>query len=128
VGGDLCDIARAAAVKSDTNNTAVAAARDRYTGEIRTAESGAVPANVNPNLEPRLEHARWMKAQGNHLAPWDPGTCAEFHGCNNLMNDVGARFEDLEYGTVNKKDLSPFLSCGWCRLILIDGGATERTL
>jgi len=79
--GDLCEIARQAAGGSSTNNTPVAAARDGYTGEVRTGESGAVPANVNPRLLPGLRQAQEMQANGIHLEEWDPRICAEFHAC-----------------------------------------------
>ncbi|MGC4897535.1 hypothetical protein [Micromonospora sp. DT31] len=124
---DLCDIARGAAGKSNTNNTGVAAARDGYTGEVRTGESGSVPGNVNPGLVPRLRQAQDMQKNGIRLEEWDPGTCAEFHAGNNLMNDVGANLDEIEYGTVRKEDGTPFPSCGWCRQILGGGGATDRT-
>ncbi len=45
-----------------------------------------------------------MQAQGNHLEEWDPGTCAEFHACNNLMNDVGASLDELDYFTITRAD------------------------
>lgn len=104
-----------------------AAARDGYTGEVRTGESGAVPTDVNQRLLPGLRQAQEMQANGTHLEEWDPGICAEFHACNNVMNEFGAHLDEIEFGTVRKDDGSPFPSCGWCRHILIGGGATERT-
>ncbi|MGN9892070.1 golvesin C-terminal-like domain-containing protein [Micromonospora sp. L31] len=126
-GEDLCEIAREEARDSDTNNTAVSAARDTYTGEVFTGESGALPSYVNPDLRPRLEAAQDMQASGHHVEPWDPGTCAEFHACNEAMNN-GAKLDEIEYGTVRKDTLEGFPSCGWCRIILGGpGGARDRT-
>ncbi|MFF5358472.1 RHS repeat-associated core domain-containing protein [Streptomyces scabiei] len=122
---DLPEWTRAEAKKSGTNNTAGAGARDGYTGERRYGESGAVPGNVHPDLAPRLQEAQDMQAQGNHLEEWDPGTCAEFHACNNLMNDVGASLDELDYFTITRADGAPFPSCGWCRRILGGGGARD---
>ncbi|WP_246101840.1 RHS repeat-associated core domain-containing protein [Streptomyces cyaneus] len=122
---DLPEWTRAEAKKSGTNNTAGAGARDGYTGERRYGESGAVPGNVHPDLAPRLQEAQDMQAQGNHLEEWDPGTCAEFHACNNLMNDVGASLDEIDYFTITRADGAPFPSCGWCRRILGGGGARD---
>ncbi|MGW1540883.1 RHS repeat-associated core domain-containing protein [Streptomyces sp. NPDC002309] len=122
---DLPEWTRAETKKSGTNNTAGAGARDGYTGERRYGESGAVPGNVHPDLAPRLQEAQDMQAQGNHLEEWDPGTCAEFHACNNLMNDVGASLDEIDYFTITRADGAPFPSCGWCRRILGEGGARD---
>ncbi|MGW3135837.1 RHS repeat-associated core domain-containing protein [Streptomyces sp. NPDC001139] len=122
---DLPEWTRGQAKKSGTNNTAGAGARDAYTGERRYGESGAVPGNVHPDLAPRLREAQDMQAQGNHLEEWDPGTCAEFHACNNLMNDVGAGLDEIDYFTITRADGAPFPSCGWCRRILGGGGASD---
>ncbi|MEV6210300.1 polymorphic toxin-type HINT domain-containing protein [Kitasatospora sp. NPDC051914] len=126
---DLCDLTKKAAQQSPTNNQAVSVARDTYTGTERSGESGAVPGNVHPELAPRLKAAQDLQASGTHKEAWDPGTCAEFHSCNNVLNTVpGIRLDDIEYFTINKRDLTPKFSCGWCQMILGGpGGAIERT-
>jgi hypothetical protein len=126
---DLGDTVREQSAASSTSNHAAAVARDGYTGEVRYGESGAVPGNVAPELAPRLREAQEMQARGggDNLEEWDPGTCAEFHACNNLMNDTGARLDEIDYYTITRGDGQPFESCGWCKQILGGGGARDRT-
>ncbi|MFD0535180.1 polymorphic toxin-type HINT domain-containing protein [Actinomadura luteofluorescens] len=121
-------------VRNDVRNSApnsnqsAAVARDGYTGETAYGESGSgVPENVNHLLLPRLQEA--LGLVGTREAPeagWGPGVCAEFHACNAVLNEnPGTRLEDLEYFTVNKVDLTPKPSCGWCQMLLAD--AREAT-
>jgi hypothetical protein len=128
---DLGDHTRADAARSPTNNQAASVARSTYTGQTAYGESGAVPGNVNPQLVPRLQAAEELVGtpQAGEV-DWGPGECAEFHSCNNLLNqDPQSDLSDLEYYTVNKADGTPKPSCGWCQMILGGpGGATERTV
>jgi hypothetical protein len=125
---DLREHVRQDSARSSTSNTAAAVARDTYTGETAYGESGAVPGNVHPDLMDRLRAAQELVDTPARAEEWQPGTCAEFHACNNAMNDLGARLDELEYYTINRRDGSPKASCGWCTMILGGpGGATERT-
>jgi RHS repeat-associated protein len=110
---------------SNTNNHAGSVARSQYTGETAYGESGATtPGNVNPQLVPGLRSAEAMVGQPG-TPDWDPGICAEFQACNNLLNhDPYTRLEDVEYHTVDRATGQPIPSCLWCQIIL--GGATER--
>jgi len=125
---DLGDHTRRDAAASRTNNHAASVAQDTYTGETAYGESGAVPGNVNPQLLSRLQAAQ-ARVGERGFPDWGPGTCAEFHSCNNLLNNVpGTILGELQYYTVVKNNGEPMRSCAWCRTILGgEGGAEEMT-
>ncbi|WP_326954014.1 LamG-like jellyroll fold domain-containing protein [Amycolatopsis sp. NBC_01286] len=131
-GGDssnLFEHTRADSGASATSNQAAAVSRDAYTGETAYGESGAVPGNVAPPLVPRLRAAEALVGTPGAPEEWAPGTCAEFHACNNALNNVpGSTLDDLEYATIDRPSGEHKPSCGWCRLILGGpGGAREVT-
>jgi RHS repeat-associated protein len=126
---DLLEHTQRDAAASPTNNFAASVAKDPYTGTTEYGESGALPGNVNPELTPRLRAAEELVDTPYEEEDWKPGTCAEFHSCNNLLNAVsGLRLSDIQYATVVKETGLPYPSCGWCRMILGgEGGAQEVT-
>ncbi|MEU8797132.1 LamG-like jellyroll fold domain-containing protein [Spirillospora sp. NPDC048819] len=122
--------ARQDAAASPTTNHAAAVSRSSYTGETAYGESlGSVPTNVVPELMPRLHAAQKLVGTADAPEPWQPGTCAEFHSCNNLLLvDQHSSLSDLEYATINKRTGAPKRSCGWCVMLLGgEGGARELT-
>ncbi|MEV7006698.1 RHS repeat-associated core domain-containing protein [Streptosporangium sp. NPDC051022] len=124
---DLLEHTRKDAAASGTTNHASSVARDTYTGQTAYGESGGVPGNVSPELLPRLRRAEELVGTPDAPEEWLPGTCAEFHSCNNLLNGLpGTRLSDLEYATTVKETGAVKPSCGWCRMILGgEGGAQE---
>ncbi|MFJ9768010.1 ricin-type beta-trefoil lectin domain protein [Streptomyces erythrochromogenes] len=121
---DLHDLARAESAKSTTSNTAGAVARDTYTGEWAYGESGAVPAQIHPQLRGRLDDL--MDQHGGSLESWPAGECAEFNACNNLLFKLPtAHLDEIEYATIIRKTGLNFPSCDNCRFLLGGGGARE---
>ncbi len=121
---DLHDLARVESAKSTTSNTAGAVARDTYTGEWAYGESGAVPAQIHPQLRERLDDL--TQQHGGSLESWPAGECAEFNACNNLLFKMPkTRLDEIEYATIIRKTGLNFPSCDNCRFLLGGGGARE---
>ena len=110
--------------RSTTSDIAGAVARDTYTGEWAYGESGAVPAQIHPELRARLDDL--TQRHGGSLESWPAGECAEFNACNNLLFKLPkTRLDEIEYATIIRKTGLNFPSCDNSRFLLGGGGARE---
>ncbi|MGI5506294.1 polymorphic toxin-type HINT domain-containing protein [Lentzea sp. CA-135723] len=121
---DLDAIVAAESAESKSTNTAGAVALDSYTGQWAYGESGMIPANVHPDLQKRLNALE--KEHGGSLENWNPGECAEFNACNNLLlEQPGVKLNEVVYKTIVRSSGKNYPSCDNCLFLLGGAGAKE---